>query len=753
MGGTSKKLLLAILVLGLVLPLYEAHALVGSLLFGDVNTFFASTLAIIFTTLGKLLAAMVTAMGWALNLRIYTNIPVIEAGWKIFRDFANMLFIIALVVMAYGTIFSIQGYDFRSLIPRFLIAAFLINFSLVIGGLIIDGTQVLNNTFLNAMGDIAGRLGQGLNPADLFPPGTDVGSAEAISSQVGSSIITLFFSIFLVFTFLISVSVPLVFAFVRIPILWALLIVSPAVWLLSILPATKSVYDKWWHQFLGWNLFLPYYLFFLYFALFLLSKKNEVLQGLGQTFVSDSLVGLSSNFTFGLLFYYILIAVFLIGGTKVAMSAGTFSGTGIVSVAKWARGGTAGILRKTRVPYLGSYEGWEEATKAKRAQFGKEGVRIGGITVFGGKEAREREIARRKEFFGVPGEKADTYLAQANERVSRLDRMPLSQAREQAGAWEKRGSEIEKIAAKKWQARKGYLGAEQMAQTIRDFGGESNRIAIDFAKDAKTAIDRWSYEQKTQALENELVKTLPELENTIIMSLINAKQVRNPDQLKNYITRFENDPEGLNALLEAVDKAGINMIYERGQMLAEMASDIGQGEFTQGMKREAAEKVRSMMALKLKDMKAYGREKDPVKAFDQLIYAVKAVGEDTGNARSILNDVRKSDRALWYQYIETKKGGSQEDINRGVIKGLTDYFITTSPSEIRENNSEFWTHDLTKQALNTLDVDALRSIGEGAPGIARQEINRILQTKGEPPLGTFPLQQGNVVNLRDKGNP
>src|SRR3989344_2819516 len=260
MKNNYRKLIPIILLLGLFLPVFSAHAgvsdwfSIGDWTYWAVSRLFAGVLLIMFTLLGKLIIAMTVMLDWVLKIRIYTDVPIIQESWKIMRDFANMLFIIALIVMAYGTIFNIQGYNFKSLIPKFLIAALLINFSLAIGGLIIDATQVLNNTFLTAMGDISGRLGQGLNPTDLFPNSADLSEtaqAEAIANLLLGSITTLVFSIFLLFTFLISVAVPLTVAFVRIPILWALLIVSPLAWLLSILPATKKTYDNWWKQFLA----------------------------------------------------------------------------------------------------------------------------------------------------------------------------------------------------------------------------------------------------------------------------------------------------------------------------------------------------------------------------------------------------------------------------------------------------------------------------------------------------------------------
>src|SRR3989344_2610165 len=144
----SKKLLIIIFLLGLFLPIFDAEATsifsIGNITYEAVSFIFSYAIYIMFTTVGWLLALMVKLLAQVVNIRIYTNVPVIQVSWKIMRDFANMLFIIALIVMAYGTIFNIPKYDFKSLIPRFIVVAVLINFSLVLGGLIIDATQFLN---------------------------------------------------------------------------------------------------------------------------------------------------------------------------------------------------------------------------------------------------------------------------------------------------------------------------------------------------------------------------------------------------------------------------------------------------------------------------------------------------------------------------------------------------------------------------------------------------------------------------------
>lgn len=481
----------AVLVLGLLLPVFDARAEggifgIGNFAFGAVSNLFAYSLSWFFTILGKLLAVMVSMLDWVVRIRIYTDLPIIQSGWKIMRDFANMLFIIALIVMAYGTIFNVPKYDFRSLLPRFIVIAVLINFSLVLGGLMIDATQVLNNTFLNAMGDISGRLGQGLSPAALLPNTANIEDASSIVDVAGASIVTLFFGIWFLFAFIVSVAVPMTVAFVRIPVLWALLIVSPMAWLLSILPATKGAFNAWWKQFLAWNLFLPYYLFFLYFALFFLSQKDAVLAGMlrgpaGQAIVNESFskFGIQNSVTFGLLFYYVLVGIFLIGGTKLAMSAGTFSGTGIVNVAKWGR--------ERAMRRIGA-RGFLQAAKEKGAEIQAGEGRLGKI--FGGPPAG---LDTSRRLFGVRGadiKQQREFLDRSGKELSRIEDEystgKLKADQLQKLAQSTKANSAEGYAYRKLAIKKGLLNENQFADALAS--SKNNPLAIqDLVKTAKEA--------------------------------------------------------------------------------------------------------------------------------------------------------------------------------------------------------------------------------------------------------------------------
>ncbi|OGN01265.1 MAG: hypothetical protein A3I26_03895 [Candidatus Yanofskybacteria bacterium RIFCSPLOWO2_02_FULL_43_10] len=373
-----RKYYLAILfaVILVLLPIHPAKA--GWLAEWTIEHTFGYVLFIVMSVAGKMIGALATLLNWAIHIPVYPDggIAVIDKSWEIMRNFANMFFIVALIMMAFATIFDVlpgaAKYNARALFGRFLLTALLINFSLVLGVLVIQGTQVLSNTFLVAIGDMANRLGQDLNPSQLLPSQSSVTAAVSLDAVVFGTLATLIFSIILIFTYLFSILTALIFVFIRIPILWALLIVSPMAWIMNVFPAGEGTFKKWWAIFFGWNMFLPIYLFFLYFGLYFLSNQRNIIQSIASE-VSQAKISESLPFSLQLVFFYVMTAIFMIGGTIVAMKASMFSGTGVVGIAKWSRG-----IAAKRLGLTGANQAWQEKRKEIEGGEGRLGRIFGG---------------------------------------------------------------------------------------------------------------------------------------------------------------------------------------------------------------------------------------------------------------------------------------------------------------------------------------------------------------------------------------
>lgn len=211
------------------------------------------------------------------------GIPAVDAGWMIARDVCNMFFILILLVIAFSTILNYEAYSYKRWLPKLAIAAVLINFSKMITGLMIDFSQVIMLTFVNAFRDVAsGNLITGLHLNSLF----SVNQSNLITNGVDNEEWTTDFAVFA--TVLLGVVLLVVVACVllvmisvvvgRIMTLWILTILSPIAYFLQGSPFGKQYASQWWSQ-LGKNLVAgPVLAFFLYLALYTIqvSVNNKV---------------------------------------------------------------------------------------------------------------------------------------------------------------------------------------------------------------------------------------------------------------------------------------------------------------------------------------------------------------------------------------------------------------------------------------------------------------------------------------------
>jgi len=103
---------------------------------------------IVFRPLSLVLSIAGYLLDWAFGLQTFTDVPIVQEGWTITRDLANMFFVLILLVIAMATILKVETYGMKSLLPKLIAVALLINFSLVFCGVVIDSSQILTSFFL-----------------------------------------------------------------------------------------------------------------------------------------------------------------------------------------------------------------------------------------------------------------------------------------------------------------------------------------------------------------------------------------------------------------------------------------------------------------------------------------------------------------------------------------------------------------------------------------------------------------------------
>jgi len=203
--------------------------------------------------------------------------PVVAAGWAIVRDVVNMFFVVILIVIAFGTIFGSQRFQWKQQVPKLLVFAIIINFSKTLATIIIDFGQVIMLTFANAIRDIAGgNFIQLLGLGDILQVSrrasvinSSLTNADAQGPKafdwLAASVMAFFMMIWVLGTMIV---LTVILAW-RIVMLWVLVTIAPLAWFAGgIQEVVKSnAYAEWWTQFKCYVAIGPVVTFFVWLTL------------------------------------------------------------------------------------------------------------------------------------------------------------------------------------------------------------------------------------------------------------------------------------------------------------------------------------------------------------------------------------------------------------------------------------------------------------------------------------------------------
>lgn len=245
----------------------------------DPSTWPACFLFAFTTVIGSLIQTVLVFAAFILELIILANqklldSPGILTGFEISLSFVNLGFILAIVIIAIMTILRREQYGMKQNLWRLIVAALLVNFSLVFARVIIGFADELTTYFVNALGG-GGIASFGLSFANGFKPeqvqGILANSAQlaptGFVTQIAQQAIGAFISILMLAVVIIVMAAFIVMMTVRYVTLGVLIVVMPFAWLLWIFPSTRGSWDSWWKQFIRWNMFAPIVMFFIFLAL------------------------------------------------------------------------------------------------------------------------------------------------------------------------------------------------------------------------------------------------------------------------------------------------------------------------------------------------------------------------------------------------------------------------------------------------------------------------------------------------------
>ncbi len=331
----------------------------------------------------------------------FINAEPVTYGWTIVRDVCNMFFILILLIIAFATILRVERYSFKTLLPKLILMAILINFSKLICGVFIDFTQVIMLTFVNGFKDIGtGNLTNmlGIDKIMSIEGKSTEGTGEVSAwSIVGAYMLALMYSVIALITLVTMVAV----LAMRMIMIWVYVVLSPMAYLLSSFPAGEKYASQWWEEFSKNLIIGPILAFFIWLSFVSLGgvetpKTVEAINGTGKSLAESGAVermqatgDASSTPSAGIteagspdhMIKFIISIAMLVGGLQISQQlggqAGGMAGKGMAKMQKMGSGAMksvgTGLKRATGVERVQmAYKSYKDTKASERSSRAKD---------------------------------------------------------------------------------------------------------------------------------------------------------------------------------------------------------------------------------------------------------------------------------------------------------------------------------------------------------------------------------------------
>ena len=602
----------------------------------------ADLLRFIFVGLAQVAMTVATWLFDTVMSPAFNNLPlthgfVVDAGWVLMRDFANMFFIAAFIVMAVGTMLGVDKYNWRKILPRFIVAALLVNFTKLFAGVVVDVANIIILFFIqngietaDPNRGIATQLSDVMQLAKLFSSDQFLNESLGLSKVDAAlgNIVSVFIQAAVLWSAAITMGLLAITMIIRIIRIWLLVILSPLVVVASILPDLQKHIGAWFQNFFKWTFVgvsitaVVYLAALLAQALIMGSDLGGYLdalatiQGGGRP---DLSVVTSSNFigqATPILMYLMLIGLLNYGRGMAATSAGAAGGA-LVALAGKAQGAIHGTaLKYTRkgggLAYragMGRALQWKWVKSANRRIEDVGASKIPGFNRLASGLAGHFEGIKKAEDKDIKN-----LLKDLKERGKR----DKDGAQRMAEIYIKRGNDKQKVAGAQYLDEKKKLSGEHVGA-------------------ASAALDRYGKRND--------IKSIP----SILKGLVKIGPSAGADEIKSYEDSIKRLLEFVHSDLEkatnlsdtelakpeiiaAVGIGGVKQILKRGKGGGDhkQKQSLIQGvELLKGIKTDSQQAKSIMTALGIKDPEEF---KKMVKEMDDLAnkpsYAAWRIGGD-----------------------------------------------------------------------------------------------------------------------------
>jgi hypothetical protein len=271
-----------------------------------------------------------------LGIKTYKDsfVQVIYSGWLILRNVSNILFIVILLIIGLSTLFQIER-NYKQLIVKVVIAAILVNFSLVIGQSVLGIAETVQNQFLPDKVSVIRALGTELMVKPIEKIQSNAQDFSQSDGQAFSNLTLPFFVLWLALAAFFAFIAIAAMLLIRIVALWVLLMLSPLAYVADILPQTRKYRRQWWSQFLNYAFLVIILAFFLNIAAVV---ANSHVFEQGSRILSNEEIGSSDSFARDLVYLtgsHVVVIAFMLMGLKMSAQFADGASKGVIN---WASG-------------------------------------------------------------------------------------------------------------------------------------------------------------------------------------------------------------------------------------------------------------------------------------------------------------------------------------------------------------------------------------------------------------------------------
>ncbi len=315
------------------------------------------------------------------------DIGSLQTAWALFRDLGNILLVFGFIAIGIATILDNVTYGAKKVLPKLLLVAILLNFSLFFAEFIVDTGNVFATQFYAQIN--GGSIPTSFN-ASTEPISNSVMTAVKTSSIYATAnatlpagqkieIALLGIIMFLVLAFVFgAIAIMLISRFV---VLLFLLIVSPIGFIgLAGIPLISSYGKKWWHALASQTLLAPVLLLFL-LVVTKMAQSSFVSSITGGVTYGTAVSGTGTTSMAGFLLTFAIIIGLLIISLIVSKSLSGKAAGFATKLSGRATFGQVGWLGRKTIGWSGQRlsEKWKSSKIGNSAVFG----RVGGAMLDG----------------------------------------------------------------------------------------------------------------------------------------------------------------------------------------------------------------------------------------------------------------------------------------------------------------------------------------------------------------------------------